>query len=168
MPPVGGAQQSQVAVGGTEALLKRGRRRLGISQHLRVKKQVGKRRVRSSRCVFCCDSGTRQGLTGTRTTRQGRQHNTHIWIRAIVFPLPDIEDKIQNPSICAKMPSKGKRQMRLQEFELVSHHCSSARKEIIRLTCAAKTHRIKKYDHTKETKGSQFNNLYTLGFDYYF
>lgn len=78
MPPVGGAQQSQVAVGGTEALLKRGRRRLGISQHLRVKKQVGKRRVRSSRCVFCCDSGTRQGLTGTIATRQGRQHNTHM------------------------------------------------------------------------------------------
>lgn len=42
LPPVGGAQQSQVAVGGTEALLRRRRRPLGSSQHLRVLKQVGK------------------------------------------------------------------------------------------------------------------------------
>lgn len=42
LPPVGGAQQSQVAVGGTEALLRRRRRRLGSSQHLCVLKQVGK------------------------------------------------------------------------------------------------------------------------------
>lgn len=37
LPPVGGAQQSQVAMGGTEALLRsrrRRRRRLGSSQHL--------------------------------------------------------------------------------------------------------------------------------------
>lgn len=42
LPPVGGAQQSQVAVGGAEALLRRRRRPLGSSQHLRVLKQVGK------------------------------------------------------------------------------------------------------------------------------
>lgn len=58
LPPVGGAQQSQVVVGGTEALLKRRRgRRLGSRQHLCVLKQVGKCRVRSSRSVFYRSSG---------------------------------------------------------------------------------------------------------------
>lgn len=42
LPPVGGAQQSQVAVGGTESLPEWRRRRLGSSQHLCVQKQVGK------------------------------------------------------------------------------------------------------------------------------
>lgn len=41
LPPVGGAQQSQVAVGGTESLPEWRRRRLGSSQHLCVQKQVG-------------------------------------------------------------------------------------------------------------------------------
>ena len=69
LPPVGGAQPSQVAVGGTGAhLRRRRRRRLGSSQHLCVQKQVGKRGVRSSRSVFCCDSGSRQGLPGRSAT----------------------------------------------------------------------------------------------------
>lgn len=68
LPPVGGAQQSQVAVGGTAALLRRRRRRLGGSQHLCVLKQVGKRRLRSSRSVFHCDSGSRR-FSAARTPR---------------------------------------------------------------------------------------------------
>lgn len=65
LPPVGGAQQSQVAVGGTKALLRRRRRRrrLGSSQHLCVLKQVGKSRVRSSRSVFYCATGSRSFFT---------------------------------------------------------------------------------------------------------
>lgn len=58
LPPVGDAQQSQVAVGGTEALLRR-RKRPGSSQHLCVLKQVGKSRIRSNRSVFYCTNDSR-------------------------------------------------------------------------------------------------------------
>lgn len=58
LPPVGGAQQSQVAVGGTGALLRRRRRRLGSSQHLCVLKQVGKKEGSGQvKSVFYCTSG---------------------------------------------------------------------------------------------------------------
>lgn len=66
LPPVGGAQQSQVAVGGTEALLRRRRRPLGSSQHLRVLKQVGK--IAGSGQVEVFSTVTSQGLPGRRTT----------------------------------------------------------------------------------------------------
>lgn len=62
LPPVGGALQSQVAVGGTEALLRR-RKRPGSSPHLCVLKQVGNSRLGSDRSVFCCTDDSRRVST---------------------------------------------------------------------------------------------------------
>lgn len=79
LPPVGGAQQSQVAVGGTEALLRR-RKRLGSSQHLCVLKQVGKSRVGSNRSVFYCTSDSRSFFTPRVSTVQIHGHFMHYSI----------------------------------------------------------------------------------------